>query len=244
MSTIAAGTTSTTGLVQTSDTTGNLVLQVNGTTPSLTLNTAGAHGVGSSPSYGTSGQFLTSQGSAAAPTWTSAPASALTKISTQTASSSAALQWTGLTADKYLIVFENLIPANNNSNLYMQLGTGVTPTWITSGNYYFGTFTGYNGGIIAPNGTSNRNGSYLLLEGYYQIGTSGYVSGTVNLQGLNSSSLQSYTATTNAFDLSSPWQGTLNVSGTVNQTTQVTAIQIYFNAGNITSGSATLYSIS
>jgi hypothetical protein len=69
MSTIAAGTTSTNALVQTADTTGNLVLQVNGTTPSLTLNISGAHGVGSTPSYGTSGQVLTSGGSAASPTW-------------------------------------------------------------------------------------------------------------------------------------------------------------------------------
>ena len=71
MSTISAGTTTGTALVNTGDTTGNLVLQVNGTTPSLTLNTSGAYGVGATPSYGTSGQILTSAGSAAAPTWTS-----------------------------------------------------------------------------------------------------------------------------------------------------------------------------
>ena len=74
MSTIAAGTTSGTALVNTGDTTGNLVLQVNGTTTSVTLSTTGAIGVGSSPSYGSSGQFLTSNGSGAAPTWTSPPA--------------------------------------------------------------------------------------------------------------------------------------------------------------------------
>ena len=69
MSTIAAGTTTTTALVQTADTTGNLVLQTNGTTTALTLNTSQAIGVGTSPSYGTSGQVLTSAGSGAAPVW-------------------------------------------------------------------------------------------------------------------------------------------------------------------------------
>ncbi|CAB4122466.1 hypothetical protein UFOVP35_21 [uncultured Caudovirales phage] len=69
MSSIAAGTSTGTALVSSGDTTGNLVLQVNGTTPSLTLNAAGAHGVGSSPSYGTAGQVLTSAGSGASPTW-------------------------------------------------------------------------------------------------------------------------------------------------------------------------------
>jgi len=46
-----------------------LELQAGGNTV-VTLNTARAIGVGASPSYGTSGQYLTSAGSAAAPTWT------------------------------------------------------------------------------------------------------------------------------------------------------------------------------
>jgi hypothetical protein len=70
MSTISAGTTSTTAFVSTADTTGTLQFQVNGTTPAVTLNTSGAVGVGSTPAYGTSGQFLTSSGTSASPTWT------------------------------------------------------------------------------------------------------------------------------------------------------------------------------
>lgn len=69
MSIIAAGTTTTTALSSTGNTDGTLQLQVNGTTPSVTLNTLGAIGVGSTPGYGTSGQVLTSAGSTAAPTW-------------------------------------------------------------------------------------------------------------------------------------------------------------------------------
>jgi hypothetical protein len=70
MSTIAAGTAVGTALVSTGDTTGQLQLQVNGTTPAVTLNTAGAVGVGPTPVYGTSGQVLVSGGAAAAPAWT------------------------------------------------------------------------------------------------------------------------------------------------------------------------------
>ena len=70
MSTVSAGTTTGTALVYSGDTTGVLQLQVNGSTPSVTLATTGAVGVGSTPEYGTSGQLLTSNGSAAAPTWT------------------------------------------------------------------------------------------------------------------------------------------------------------------------------
>lgn len=62
------------GLKSTADTSGVLALQSNGTT-GLTLNTSLALGVGSSPSYGTSGQVLTSAGSAAPPTWATAATS-------------------------------------------------------------------------------------------------------------------------------------------------------------------------
>jgi hypothetical protein len=70
MSTISSGTTLTTALVQTGDTTGDLVIKTNnGNTTAVTFNTAGAIGVGASPSYGSSGQFLQSAGNAAAATW-------------------------------------------------------------------------------------------------------------------------------------------------------------------------------
>jgi len=82
MSTIAAGTTSGTALVSTGNTSGELQLQVNGTTPSVTLAANGSIGVGSSPSYGTNGQLLTSSGTGSAPTWTtvSTPSSGLAKV--------------------------------------------------------------------------------------------------------------------------------------------------------------------
>lgn len=69
MSTITVGTTSNQAFSVSSDTTGNFVVNVNTTTLALTINTSGAFGVGTTPSYGTSGQVLTSNGSAAAPTW-------------------------------------------------------------------------------------------------------------------------------------------------------------------------------
>ena len=51
-------------------TSGNLVLATNSTTY-VTINTSGAVGVGSSPSYGNTGQVLTSQGSGSPPVWSS-----------------------------------------------------------------------------------------------------------------------------------------------------------------------------
>ena len=56
------------GAIITGDTSGILSLQTAGVT-GLTLNASQALGVGSSPSYGSSGQALISNGSSAAPSW-------------------------------------------------------------------------------------------------------------------------------------------------------------------------------
>ena len=69
----------TSGVVTTGDTVASLSLQTGGTN-ALTINSTQAIGVGSSPSYGTSGQFLTSQGSAASPTWTSGGSGTVTSV--------------------------------------------------------------------------------------------------------------------------------------------------------------------
>jgi hypothetical protein len=68
-STINASNSGFGGIVSTGDSSGQLALQAAGTT-AVTINTSGAVGVGSTPSFGTSGQVLTSAGSSAAPTWT------------------------------------------------------------------------------------------------------------------------------------------------------------------------------
>lgn len=118
MSTISAGTTSGTALVNTGDTTGSLILQTNGTTTAVTIGTnqvvtlaqalpvgSGGTGITTTPTAGTvpygngttlaytaagsSGQVLTSAG-ASAPTWSTPSTGALTLISSQTVSTAVA----------------------------------------------------------------------------------------------------------------------------------------------------------
>jgi len=69
----------TTGLVETSDGTELLDLQTGGTT-ALRVNASQAIGVGSTPAFGTAGQFLTSQGNAASPTWTTGGTGTVTSV--------------------------------------------------------------------------------------------------------------------------------------------------------------------
>lgn len=76
MATILNADTVSGGAVVTGDSSGEIQLQGGGT-PRLTFNTSGAMGVGSSPSYGTNGQILTSSGNGASPSWSAIPATNL-----------------------------------------------------------------------------------------------------------------------------------------------------------------------
>jgi hypothetical protein len=78
----------------------SLTLQSAGTT-GLTLNTSQALGVGSSPSFGTNGQVLTSAGSAASPTWTTISTSVpqIQPISASVAANALTISASALTLD-------------------------------------------------------------------------------------------------------------------------------------------------
>ncbi len=126
MSIIAAGTTAGTALKSTGNTDGTIQLQVNGTTPSLTLATTGAIGVGSTPSYGTAGQALLSGGSGAAPTW--GGAGALTLLQSATAATSSTISLTSLssTYDMYMVTGTAIVPTVSNLSLRLRVGVGGT----------------------------------------------------------------------------------------------------------------------
>lgn len=115
MSIIAAGTTTTTALSSTGNTDGTLQLQVNGTTPSVTLNTLGAIGVGSTPGYGTSGQVLTSGGSTVAPTWA-------TPTVTSPAGSTGQVQYNNAGAF-------GAVSSGTSGQVLTSAGSGAAPTW-------------------------------------------------------------------------------------------------------------------
>ena len=257
MSTISAGTTTTAALVETGDTTGNLVLQVNGTTPSLTLNAAGAHGVGASPSYGTTGQVLTSAGSAASPTWATPATGAMTLISTLTASTSANLSWTGLSGyDKYMLIISNYTPSTLNATIQIKFGYGAGPTYFTGGYNYTLLYTGSNSGSsngVTPNtagsistssiplsyGTSSAetNPIYEYTDGVYYITGANTTSGTLPRFTIIGTSY--FADTNNGGNFYSSLSGIRN-----NAAYTLTALQITASSGNIATATASLYGIS
>lgn len=222
----------------------------NGGTNTTATPTAGAvpYGTGTALAYtaaGTSGQVLTSAGSGA-PTWTTPSAGAMTLISTKTASSSASLEWTGLSGyANYLIVYQNLVPAASNY-LYMQLGTGAGPTYVSTGyqNYVYGVDYG---GSFNNGGWQNSSVFYLQLTANTVNASGPGISGFLFISGMTSGMIASYSGQSSFINgLGTTNQSTSTMGGTLTgNTTAKTALKLGFtSSSNITTGTASLYGIS
>jgi len=184
---------------------------------------------------GTSGQVLTSAG-ASAPTWATVSAGALIKISTQTASSSASLEWTGLSGyDQYYLVFSNLVASASHTNIYLLLGTGSTPTYSTS-NWSIAAIRG-SGATITGTSTATTAGQGWIAA----WPASGAYTGAGNavISGMNAAVAGSIS---NFYAMDSNPLGTAK-SHFVTGGLPITAIKFGQSTGNMTSGSATLYGI-
>jgi hypothetical protein len=127
MSIIRAGTTTTTALTSIGNTDGTLQLQVNGITPSVTLNALGAIGVGASPNFGTSGQALLSAGSTAAPAWGNVGNVTLTGTQTLTNKTIEA----GVFTNGYT---EEVVTANTGTAYTIDLANGTVQYLTLTGN--------------------------------------------------------------------------------------------------------------
>jgi hypothetical protein len=150
MSTIAAGTAISTALVSTGDITGQLQLQVNGTTPAVTLNTAGALGVGPTPVYGTSGQVLVSAGPAAAPVWTNQSAltaGSATSATTATTATNISGGSAGTVPYQTAAGTTAMLATGTSGQVLVSQGAAAAPAWAnapvtfsSAKGYFFSSF--------------------------------------------------------------------------------------------------------
>lgn len=189
---------------------------------------------------GTSGQVLTS-GGAGAPTWAAPATSGLVFISSQTVSTSvASVDFTsGITStyDNYKIVFSNFRVSAGAGRIVMRLYSGGA--WATgymnagvfgqAGNVV-GSLVVNNNGFIGANGGGTPNtatvwsGALVLSSVNTVTSYASAVNGTISGLGNTEASTTNFTI-----------GGTKTSSGTV------TGFQLYFDTGNIVSGTVSLY---
>lgn len=222
----------------------------NGGTNSTATPTAGGigYGTGTAHAYtsaGTSGQVLTSAGSGA-PTWTTPSAGAMTLIATRTASSSASLEWTGLSGyNNYLIIFDNVRLSAAGAFVGIQFGTGSGPTYVTS-NYYNSGMYAYANVSVTPARNNAVFGLLPQLDSGYDTGDANQgFTGPVHIMSMIDGNLAQMSAIVRYFSSGTSNYNTNVATGFLFANTTVkTAIRVITNSGTLSSGSVSLYGIS
>lgn len=239
MTTTINADTVTGGAVVTADASGVLGLQAAGNT-GITLNSSRAIGVGASPSYGTSGQVLTSAGSAAAPTWTTPSAGALTLLQTVTASSSSTVTIDttfSSTYDMYVIIVSGgTSSAGGAIRCILNIG-GTYQTTSYYGNYFINQTT-------AVNATEISNAANLALLNNTPSSTNAF-SGILYVNNPASTTLSKSVYSQFFANLITPGAYQQNMTGWYSgSTAALTGVRFSMGGGTITTGTFRLYGYS
>jgi hypothetical protein len=130
-----------------------------GGTERFRFGSAGQFGIGGA-TYGTSGQFLQSQGASAAPQW--ATGGGITWLATQNTTSGSAITVTGIDTNARMIViglYRVSQSATSANQLTLRVGNGS----INSGNNYFWSV---GRGVDSDSITSANNAYRLIVDAY------------------------------------------------------------------------------
>lgn len=199
-------------------------------------------------SLGTSGQVLTSNGAGALPSFQAASGSSgsYVFISSATASSSATIDFTGLssTYSEYVIEMENVVPSTDATTLYLLYGTGGTPTYETT-SYHCDALTIYSAGTYSDDGVTNGSQIQLSITGATFTlgnGTGEAWSGSIKLI-MPSGGLRTHGTYTASNYTNSPVYGYVAGSFWRDNATAVTALRFKMSSGNLSSGTFRLYGI-
>jgi hypothetical protein len=194
---------------------------------------------------GSSGNVLTSGGSGAAPTWSTPSAGAMTLISTTVASSSATVDFTGLssTYKDYVVIVNNAVPATDNAALVFRTSTNNGSTYNSGGSDYFST--GTNFGSSAWNYLSVVDDrAYLNASGQDNTANLGGTSFTMTIVNPASTSNRTVWYLT-GYEKGNSEDGAFTRGGSrISVSGGINAIRFFYGTGNIASGTFKLYGIS
>lgn len=188
---------------------------------------------------GTDGQYLLL--ASGVPTWGASPG--LVLISTQVASNSATIDFTGLdnTYEAYEIVLSNVKPQNDDVQMTMRIGTGGGPTYQTSG--YSWTVQFWTSGNITSTGSSSSGfiGLSIVSAGVGVGNASGEnYNGEIRLGNPGAADFPEIRCSA-AYSRADGSQIGGIASGRYNTAGAITAIRFLFSSGNIVSGRFSLY---
>jgi hypothetical protein len=162
-------------------------------------------------------------------------------ISTQTASTSADLRWTGLGSsyNVYLLTCTDVIPATTSTNLLTQFGEGATPTWETSS--YASTANGWN----SSGGTNGQNATTGFIWNAIALVNNGDgVQGIQWIHGIASADHKFVHGTSaSSWDTSGDAGGNTMIGAYKGDANVVTAIRVISSSGNLSSGACSLYGL-
>lgn len=200
-------------------------------------------------SLGALGTVLTSNGPGVFPGFQAAGSGggSLVFISSQTASSSSTVNFTGLnsTYDVYMIQFSKVKCATNGVSLYARVGAGGGPTYQSGASDY-----GYSVFYHNINGTYSQTQS--ISSSFMQISSGNLIDNTTTYSASGSFFIYAPSSTSEYKNfLSSIMHRGQNFAGfsvctsggVYNSTTAITAVQFLMSSGNISSGVFKLYGI-
>lgn len=172
-------------------------------------------------------------------------------LATATASSSASISFTGLSSAyfKYILVIDTLIPATDDSILYLRTDSnnGASFDSGASDYAYVGNLYFFNGSSVVTDAIGSSADSFIALSG--NDSTSGVgngategVSGTVTI--INPSSSNYTTTIAHLAQVTADGEiGVLSATGQRLSAAAVDAVQLLYSSGNIASGVVKLYGV-
>ena len=195
---------------------------------------------------GTSGHFLKSQGAGSVPVFAAAASGGLTYLASVTASNDASIAITSgidSTYDAYLFTFNDIVPATNNTGLYINFQIGGA--YINSGGVYEWLHQAgkTNGSTQFMRWRNDAEDDYLELT--YEVSNvtaNGGLSGHMYMY--TPASTTHYTKVEfNFAAYSDGYFRPANGAGSIKNAAAVTGVKWYMSSGNITSGTVRMYGI-